>query len=127
MEAIASVLVTSETGITKLVIGEPGPITQFGLPSEPQITKVLMAETVSPGVGAGGAQAITGETPQGLINGVNTHYVTSQQFRNNSLALYANGLRMRAGVDFTVTGNDTFDMAEALQVGDSISVDYLIL
>lgn len=127
MEIIASVLVASEAGIQKLVIPEPGPITQFGLPIEPQITKVLIAETVSPGVGAGGAQAITGETPQGAINGVNQQYITSQQFRNNSLAVYVNGLRMRSGIDFNVIGNNVFSMIQALLAGDSISVDYLIL
>jgi len=122
------VLVTTEAGIQKLVVQEPSPITQFGLPIEPQIMRVLVAETVSPGVGAGaGAAGITGETPQGAIDGVNRNYVTSQSFRNNSLAVYANGLRMRAGVDFTVTGNDTFQMNSALVAGDSISVDYLIL
>jgi hypothetical protein len=124
---IASVLVTSEAGIQKLVVPELGPVTQFGLPVEPQITKILMAETVSPGVGAGGAAPITGETPQGAINGVNVTFVTSQSFRNNSLAVYLDGLRMRAGVDFNVTGNTTFQMVTAPLVGDSITVDYLIL
>jgi len=124
---IASVLVTSEAGIQKLVLPEEGPITKFGLPVEPQITQILMGETVSPGVGAGAVLPITGEVPQGAINGTNRNYSTSQQFRNNSLAVYANGLRMRAGVDFTVTGNSSFQMTVALLSGDSLTVDYIIL
>lgn len=68
---------------------------------------------------------VVGETPAGSIDGINTTYTTVGNFRNDTLAVYANGLRMKASLDFIVTGGDTFQMIEALETGDLLTVDYL--
>jgi hypothetical protein len=80
----------------------------------------------SAGGGGGGGITIVGEIPQGAINGLNKSYVTTSSFQPSSLEVYVNGLRMRDGPDYSITGVKTFQMVEALLTGDNLQVDYII-
>jgi hypothetical protein len=79
--------------------------------------------TVSGG-GTGVVGFITGETPSGAINGINKDYVTATVFVSGSLIVYVNGLRMRSGPDYAVTGSQNFQMVTALITGDTLIIDY---
>lgn len=74
-----------------------------------------------------GSVDVVGETPTGSIDGTNATYYTANNFRNNSLAVYLNGLRMRKTDDFNVFGADHFTMVMPPEPGDTLSVDYVIL
>jgi|SRR5215475_562648 len=76
--------------------------------------------------GAGGVALIVGETPSGAINGSNKDYTTANGFQIETLSVFVNGLHMRAGPDFTITGTQNFQMVQALLTGDSLSVDYVL-
>jgi hypothetical protein len=76
------------------------------------------------GGGGGGPGFVTGEIPSGNINGVNKDYVTGSVFIVGSLVVYANGLRMRSGPDYVVTGSQNFQMVTPLTTGDNLIIDY---
>lgn len=76
--------------------------------------------------GGAGFTGVVGEVPTGLINGTNRNYTTASAFQTGTLGVYVNGLRMRTGPDFTITGANSFQMVQALLTGDSIYVDYII-
>jgi hypothetical protein len=67
-----------------------------------------------------------GEVPTGAINGTNLVYGTASNYQSNSLAVYANGIRLRLTLDYTETGTNTFQMVTALLTGDKLLVDYLL-
>jgi hypothetical protein len=64
---------------------------------------------------------VTGEVPNGLINGGNTIFTTTNNFQSGSLAVYLNGVRT---LDFAITGANQFTMGSAPLVGDALTVDY---
>jgi hypothetical protein len=76
-----------------------------------------------PGVGF-----VDSETPSGAMNGIN-NFFTLVQAPNPvaSLAVYRNGIRMKAGVDYTATNTGiTFGSAEVPQTGDVLLCSYRI-
>lgn len=73
-----------------------------------------------PGEGA----PILGETPTGMINGVNMVFGTAQAFQPNTTGLYLNGLRE---FDYTETGSQSIMLADPPLSGDSLRIDYIIL
>lgn len=77
------------------------------------------------GGGVSGAFA-DGETPAGTINSSNTTFLlTHAPDPSSSLALFRNGLRMAAGVDYTLSSNIiTFFVASTPQTGDQLRADY---
>lgn len=74
----------------------------------------------------GAVSKVSGQTPTGSINGSNTSFTTSSSFVAGSLAVYKNGVRLKAGVgnDYTESGANTFVMATAPITGTQIVVDY---
>jgi len=76
--------------------------------------------------GGGLASWVSGETPTGAINGTNVDYITANVFQTGSLAVYVNGLRMKNGLDYTITGTKNFRIIGALLTGDSLIVDYIL-
>lgn len=63
------------------------------------------------------------EVPTGLINSSNMDYTTAATFQK--LWVWLNGLRMRIGVDYNLTGADSFSFLYPPTTGDSLLVDYL--
>ena len=73
-----------------------------------------------PGVGFSDA-----EVPAGLINGVNNFYTLLQAPNPPaSLALYRNGMRLDAGVDYTLSSNGITFVAIVPQIGDVLQCSY---
>jgi hypothetical protein len=81
------------------------------------------------GAGGGGGLAGTfadGETPSGLINSSNTSFVLAHTpAPASSLTIFRNGLRMAAGVDYSLSGSIvTFFVASTPQTGDQLLANY---
>jgi len=77
------------------------------------------------GGGVGGAFA-DGETPSGTINSTNTTFLLAHApDPAGSLTLFRNGLRMAAGVDYSLSSNTvTFFVASTPQTGDQLRANY---
>jgi len=78
-------------------------------------------------ISEGSGTMVFGETPTGIIDGLNLAFATSFKFQMNGLLVYLNGLRQRYPLDFGVTGEQSFQFSDAPQIGDSVRVDYLRL
>ena len=74
-----------------------------------------------------GVSFIDQETPAGAINGVNAAYTLSQSpSPSASLALYRNGVRLSAGVDYTAVGPAITFLTLVPQTGDTLICSYRI-
>jgi len=80
------------------------------------------------GVAISGVGFVDGETPGGTIDGVNTSFILAQTpAPAGSLAIYRNGMRIRSGLDYTVTGTSiTFASNYIPQTGDVLQCSYRI-
>ena len=78
------------------------------------------------GTGSSGPGFVDQETPTGAINGSNTVYTLSQAPNPAaSLQLFRNGVHMKAGVDFTLSGvTITFGSLSIPQTGDLLLASY---
>lgn len=81
--------------------------------------------------GSGGGGGVSGnfadaETPAGIINSSNTTFLLAHApDPSGSLMLFRNGLRMAAGVDYTLTSNTiTFFVVSTPQTGDQLRASY---
>lgn len=65
----------------------------------------------------GGSLAVNGEVPTGSIDGSNAVFTLSLVPRLSTLLVFKNGLAMRRGLDFTISGQTiTFDSTQIPQV-----------
>lgn len=84
--------------------------------------------TSGPCGGSGGMLPIfvDSETPAGLVNGANTSFTLNYApAPAASLALYRNGIIMKQGLDYTLSGNTvTFFPASTPQAGDLLLASY---
>jgi hypothetical protein len=67
---------------------------------------------------------IQGETPTGLVNGVNTNFTTTNDF--STIRVFLNGLGLIVNLDYIITGINTFHMQQPPVTGDILTVDYTI-
>jgi hypothetical protein len=102
------------------------PVVYLDILTDLQVEEVEVTPGYPIYIGGTSGSRITGEVPTGAINGVNRDYVTANIFASGSLQVYANGLRMRQGADYNITGAKNFNMLQALLVGDNLIVDYLL-
>jgi hypothetical protein len=74
-------------------------------------------------------KTIVGETPGGLLNGVNTGFTLSDNTAvSSTIVLFDNGMRLTPNLDYTVNQTlITFLSASIPQSGDILSVDYCAL
>jgi hypothetical protein len=78
------------------------------------------------GTGTGGSVLqVWGETPGGLIDGVNRNFTSLHLYSPTLLAVYLNGIRQRRASDYTETGSQSFQFVTAPLPGDSLSIDYV--
>ena len=93
----------------------------------PQPNDVLAA-SYRLSVGLPGVGFVDQETPSGAVNGVNASFTLSQSpSPSSSLAVYRNGVRLTAGVDYTATGTAiTFGPTLLPQTGDVLVCSYRI-
>ena len=88
----------------------------------------LLAASYRLAVSIPGVGFVDQETPSGAINGVNATYTVSQTpSPGASLAVYRNGVRLTAGVDYTAVGQAiTFGSTLVPQTGDALICSYRI-
>lgn len=70
---------------------------------------------------------IYGEELSGLINGSNAVFTTAFNFQPGKLALYINGLLQKIILDYQTVGTQTIILSNSPQVGEQITVSYIIL
>jgi hypothetical protein len=109
------VAVIGGTGAIEGVLGDPGDCVRVDGTSGP--------------CGTGGIVFVDGETPQGAINGSNTLFLLSAAPQPaGSLALFRNGMLLRQGVDYTVSGNTVVVTSAATPaMGDSLVAWYRVV
>jgi hypothetical protein len=75
---------------------------------------------------AGGLSFVDQETPAGTVNGVNATFTLAQApTPASSLHLYLNGVRLRQGTDYTLSGTTiTYVAGSVPQTGDTHHADY---
>ena len=79
---------------------------------------------------SGSSAPLTGQTPAGLVNGVNTTFVVpGGTYVGGTLEVKINGIDQKRTVHYTETtpGTGTFTMSDAPLTGDDIMVDYLVV
>jgi hypothetical protein len=67
---------------------------------------------------------ITGETPTGLINGINATFTSLLSFQPDSLMVYINGIRQKLAEDYVSTGTNTIILSVSPGIKDRILIDY---
>lgn len=95
---------------------------QLGFPITP--TRIFI-DINDPTYLNGGGSWNYNEVPTGLINGFNNTFTTAHDFVAGKTIVYLNGLRQRAGYDYTESGSDQIVFATAPSVSDTLVMDYL--
>jgi len=103
----------------------PEGLTDVNFPQE-VIVRSEQVDLLFPVVGIGQVQGqqVWGETPSGVIDGVNRDYTSANAFIIHLLAVYLNGLRQKYPDDYSETGSQSFRFNSAPLPGDSLSIDY---
>jgi ABC-type nitrate/sulfonate/bicarbonate transport system permease component len=65
------------------------------------------------------------EVPSGTINGINATFTLMNTPINGSLHVFLDGLRMRPGADYTITGSTIQFTSTIPQNGGTLLVDYM--
>lgn len=89
-------------------------------PGTPGETVALVIVSGSPGATGAG---ITGDTPSGVQDGVNTTFSTTYSFIPGSTAVYLNGLRERF---YHESGSSAIVFDDPPQSADTLTIDYLV-
>lgn len=93
--------------------------------TNPPTLKILFPPQTPP---ANSAVFVDDETPAGVIDGVNRAFTLSVAPVTASVKVYRNGVRQRAGVDYSLAGNVITFILESMPSGDDILlVDYRAL
>ena len=110
--APSRVAVINDEGAIDSALGQPGDC-------------LRVDGTTSP-CGIGGLLFIDGETPMGIVNGVNTAFTLSAAPAPvASLTLFRNGMLLKQGTDYTVSGSSVvLTPGSALAVGERLEAWY---
>lgn len=68
---------------------------------------------------------VNGETPSGLLDGTNTLFTTTYPFRNGTLSVYLNGVKLMQGIDYILNIPQQFTLVIAPVSMDYLRVDYI--
>jgi hypothetical protein len=104
------------------VINNAGAIdAALGLPGD-----CLRVDGTTAPCGSGGLMFIDGETPAGVIDGVNTAFALSgAPTPTGSLTLFRNGMLLRQGIDYSISGkNVTLAAGNLVSAGDRLQAWY---
>ena len=75
------------------------------------------------GGGTVGGNQVVGETPSGIIDGVNRFFTLARSPLTSTLKLYFNGLRQKVSIDFSFS-DVTIVYNQAPHPGDILLADY---
>lgn len=102
--------------------------TQYGGANHFTVSGCCVITITGGGGSAVSASFVDGETPSGVINGVNTAFtLNTAPSPSNSLTLYRNGLAMKAGLDYSVAGTTiTFVASQVPATGDVLLASYRV-
>ena len=67
---------------------------------------------------------IINEVPAGLVNGVNTTYITANTFRTGSTRVYLNGARQKPGTHYSESASNQITFVTAPAVSALLLIDY---
>lgn len=68
---------------------------------------------------------ISGDIPQGLIDGINSLFITNFNFIPESVEVYLNGVRQKLIDDYQTIGNNNIQFLISPTIGESILIDYI--
>lgn len=78
-------------------------------------------------VGSGGGDTLVVDAPfTGAINGINTTFTFSQNFRANSVAVYRQGVRQKRGPHFTEVAPNQITFSTAPPMGLTLVFDFVV-
>jgi hypothetical protein len=102
-----------------------GPPSEFNssLDVKQQGTNTSLTIFDNPGLLTTDTRMVEGEVPSGSINSSNVTYTLANTPIAGSVKVYWNGMKMRVGVGYTISGA-TITMTTAPETGDSLETDY---
>jgi hypothetical protein len=102
-----------------------GPPSEFNstLDVKQQGTNTSLTIFDNPGLLTTDTRIIEGEVPSGSINSSNVTYTLANTPIAGSVKVYWNGMKMRVGVGYTISGA-TITMTTAPETGDTLETDY---
>jgi hypothetical protein len=68
---------------------------------------------------------INNETPSGLLNSVNTVFTTAYPYKNQTLSVYLNGVKLMLTTDYILNPPQQFTLLEAPLSTDNIRIEYV--
>lgn len=83
-----------------------------------------------PGSGGGTGQILLfvyGETPAGVLNGVNATFTSAYEFVPESVEVFLNGLKLKVVEEYNTTGNNTITLSISPGASERILINYLKL
>jgi hypothetical protein len=67
---------------------------------------------------------VLGQNANGLIDGVNRSFTTTSQYQAGTLDVWLNGQLLKP-FEWTETGSNSFQLAVAPEIGDTVQVYYV--
>lgn len=71
------------------------------------------------------SDVINNETPSGLLNGINTVFITAYPYKNRTLSIYLNGVKLMLTVDYILNLPQQFTLLAAPLSTDFLRVEYV--
>lgn len=123
VSAVVAPIDIDVTGVDPVVVDVSPTVLAADLVGDaPSVTLAIAGAQGVPGA-PGTSSMVLGETPTGVVDGVNATFTAAAAFQTGGTALYLNGLREQFYTETTAT-TVTFDTAPI--VGDLVTIDYLI-
>lgn len=122
------VAVTVQNPVVVTVETDEGTEVSVSTPSNVVQVNVNGSIPIPIGVSGGGASAddfVFGETPNGVINGINATYTTDFDFVPETVEVKLNGLTQKVVDDYNTSGTDTIIFLVSPLTDDKILVNYI--
>ena len=74
--------------------------------------------------GSGGGDDVIGETPAGLVNGVNASFTSAFNFIAESVEVFLNGLKLKKPDEFNTSGVNNITLALSPGTGEILLINY---
>jgi hypothetical protein len=70
---------------------------------------------------------VKGESPSGVLNGINATFNSALDFLPESLEVFLNGMKLKLIDDYNTSGNNTIQLSISPTTGETISINYIKL